>query len=279
MPETVVKTAKTVELALKAALEELGVPEDRIKYEILEHPSRGLFGILGGKPARVRVSLKEEAPVGLELDRERDEIRDERYAGIAPSHAEAEFRGTGPLGYANEKAESVAQTVAPEGRKEIPAEVKREALQRARTFLEEVFQAMGIQAEMQEKELDAGYGIGLSGKHLGIIIGKHGQTLDALQYLTNLAANRDSYDYRVRIVLDVENYRGRREETLQKLAKRMADRAVRIRQDVKLEPMNRHERKIIHMALQDNRRVTTYSSGEEPYRSLVISPVHRKNKK
>ena len=116
----------------------------------------------------------------------------------------------------------------------------------------------------------------LSGESLGILIGKHGQTLDALQYLTNLAANRGGAEERIHVILDVEGYRSRREETLRRLAGHLAEKACRIHAEVRLEPMNRHERKIIHMALQDNYRVSTYSDGDEPYRCVVIAPKRRR---
>ncbi len=116
----------------------------------------------------------------------------------------------------------------------------------------------------------------LSGESLGILIGKHGQTLDALQYLTNLAANRGCEEGRIHVILDVEGYRSRREETLRRLAGHLAEKACRIHAEVRLEPMNRHERKIIHMALQDNYRVSTYSDGDEPYRCVVIAPKRRR---
>ena len=119
----------------------------------------------------------------------------------------------------------------------------------------------------------------LAGEDLGILIGKHGQTLDSLQYLTNLAANRGVSEGRVRIIIDIENYRSRREETLTRLAGHLAEKACRIGDEVHLEPMNRHERKIIHMALQDNRRVTTFSAGDEPRRYVVIAPKRRRSRK
>jgi spoIIIJ-associated protein len=119
----------------------------------------------------------------------------------------------------------------------------------------------------------------LIGDNLGILIGKHGQTLDSLQYLVNLTANRGNAENRVHIILDIEGYRARREETLMRLAGHLAEKACRIGDEVHLEPMNRHERKIIHMALQDNRRVSTYSAGDEPRRYVVIAPRRRRRRR
>jgi spoIIIJ-associated protein len=125
-----------------------------------------------------------------------------------------------------------------------------------------------VQIERVGKEDSINFNI--RGNDLGILIGKHGQTLDALQYLTNLTANRD-IDGKVRIVLDVEDYRQRRTDTLNRLAARLADSVKRRGEKVVLEPMSPNERKIIHMALQDDQRIITYSEGEEPYRKIVIA--------
>ena len=145
-------------------------------------------------------------------------------------------------------------------------------LEKAEKFLQQIFSSMHLEVSVEKVRGKEAYVLNLSGENLGILIGKHGQTLDSLQYLTNLAANHGLSEKRVHIVLDVEHYRDRREETLCRLAARLADKAVRTRQRIMLEPMNRHERKVIHVALQNNRRVTTFSSGEEPYRKVVIEP-------
>ena len=141
----------------------------------------------------------------------------------------------------------------------------------AKNFLQEVFRALKINAKMEVEELEECYQINLSGKELGVLIGRRGQALDALQYLLNLAVNRQ-IEEKIYFRLDVEGYRLRRECTLKKLAKSVADRAIKTRRDVRLEPMNRHERKIIHSVLQDNDRVETHSAGEEPYRYIIVTP-------
>ena len=147
---------------------------------------------------------------------------------------------------------------------------------RAEQFLRDIFRCMGLTVAMSARETDEGYVYDLSGESLGILIGKHGQTLDALQYLTNLAANRGVSGERLHVLLDIEGYRARREETLTRLAGHLAEKACRIGQEIHLEPMNRHERKIIHMALQDSRKVSTYSAGDEPRRYVVIVPRRRR---
>ena len=149
------------------------------------------------------------------------------------------------------------------------------SLNKAENFLQKIFQAMELTVSVERRERPHSFELNLSGHNLGILIGKHGQTLDALQYLVNLAANQGATEERVRIILDIEDYRERREETLYRLATRLAERCCRTNQRVVLEPMNRHERKIIHLALQENHRVLTYSAGDEPFRKVVIEPKHR----
>ncbi|MEG6584435.1 RNA-binding cell elongation regulator Jag/EloR [Dendrosporobacter sp. 1207_IL3150] len=200
------KIGKTIEEAVSLALAELGVSEKRVDIEVIESPSKGLFGFIGTKPAKVRVSLKKIDPVAV-----------------------------------------------------------------AKEFMQDIFSQMKLDVLIEKMTSEEGIVFNLRGKDLGILIGKHGQTLDALQYLTNLAANRDVDQDRVRIVVDVEDYRKRREETLYRLAERLADKVKRRGERVVLEPMSRHERKIIHMALQDDKRISTYSEGEEPFRKVVIA--------
>lgn len=143
-------------------------------------------------------------------------------------------------------------------------------MQVAQNFLEEIFCLMKLEIQIEKiATLDSTI-FNIRGNDLGILIGKHGQTLDALQYLTNLTANRDA-EAKVRIVLDVEDYRQRRTDTLNRLANRMADNVKRRGEKVVLEPMSSNERKIIHMALQNDQRIVTYSEGEEPYRKIVIA--------
>ena len=149
--------------------------------------------------------------------------------------------------------------------------IEEAAVEAAKEFLQKIFNAMRIEVVM-EKFINKNEGMvtfKLHGSDMGILIGKHGQTLDSLQYLTNLVANKNSAE-RIRIVIDIEDYRERRVETLNRLALRLADKVKRTGERVVLEPMNPHERKIIHVALQNDRRITTLSEGEEPYRRVVI---------
>lgn len=225
------KTGKTIDEATNAALQELGISMDRAIVEVIEEPTKGLFGFLGGKPAKVKVTVKPEVPA-------------------APKAAEA----------------PTAKAAAPKaaaGFDEQPVRVAKE-------FLHSIFANMKLKVMIEKMTQEDGVLLNLRGDDLGILIGKHGQTLDALQYLVNLAANKDA-ENRVRIVLDVEDYRKRRAETLTQLAIRLADKVKRRGERVVLEPMSPHERKIIHMALQGDNRINTYSEGEEPFRKVVIA--------
>lgn len=153
----------------------------------------------------------------------------------------------------------------------IAATVKKvEPVEKAKHFLQELLAAMHMSVCLEKMTADGHVVINFRGQDLGILIGRHGQTLDALQYLTNLVANRGAEE-RVRIILDVEDYRKRRAETLRRLALRVADRVKKGGRPVTLEPMSPQERKVIHMALQGDHRIVTYSNGEEPYRKVTIS--------
>lgn len=279
MATMIEKTGKTVEEALQAALEELKVTAEDVEVEVLESPSKGFFGF-GAKPAVIKVTLKEKIsqPVAEKVEEKISETEPEKI-----SESVAEVEEVKEVAEVAENVSEVAEVEEVEEEKksddtEKVAEKsfdKAEIIAKAKNFLTEVFAEMKIEAEIGVEETGTIVVLDLSGKNLGILIGKHGQTLDALQYLTNLAANRNDSEDKVHFILDVENYRERREETLKKLAKSVADRAFRMRQDVRLEPMNRHERRIIHTALQNNDKVETRSAGEEPYRYIIVSPKRR----
>lgn len=277
MADTLIKTGKTVEAALNAALEELGVGESDVDYDVLEQPSKGLFGILGSKPARVRVTLKEKPKNNNDIEKTvvpEEKISDDKNNDAQKSFAAEKIVQAEET--ASESHDDVATDDKTDGNKETSPQQKA-AMDKAEKFLGDVFAAMNVDAKLERREKGSVCEFGLVGEKIGILIGKHGQTLDALQYLANLAVNRGlDDDERVRIVLDAEDYRRRRDDTLKELALRLADRAWRIREDIKLEPMNRHERKVIHTTLQNSHRVSTCSSGEEPYRCVVISPKRTK---
>ncbi|CCJ34070.1 RNA-binding cell elongation regulator Jag/EloR [Caloramator australicus] len=196
---------KNVESAIENGLKELGVTRDKVDIEILDEGSKGVFGIIGAKPAKVRLTIKKD------------------YEAIAKS------------------------------------------------FLRDVLDKMGIKCEIQIKDEDDILKVNLVGPKMGALIGHRGETLDALQYLLSLVINKDSGENEFKkVLLDTQNYRKKREETLIRLANRLAYKVKRYNKSITLEPMNPYERRIIHAALQNHPDVTTYSIGEEPFRKVVI---------
>ena len=265
MAKIIEKSAKTVEDALKAALEELGVSEDEVSYEVIEEASKGLFGLLGRKPAKIRVTVKENDSNG-DSPNKIEELPTKSTEQDSSNKEENQIK---------KQKETMVKKI------DDSSNDTNARIDTAKKFLQAIFKNMNLVVKIEITKLEEGYILNLCGENLGILIGKHGQTLDALQYLVNLAANRNrNMNQRVRFIIDVENYRSRRAETLQNLAKTLADRDVRLNQDVRLEPMNRHERRVIHTALQDNDDVSTYSVGEDPNRYIIISPKkYEKEKK
>lgn len=256
-------TGRTVEAALEAAAADLGCAPASLEYTVLEQPSRGFLGLIGRKDARIRVR-----------DIDGTAVAETKAADPSADMAELETRLEEEVEETQVDAPAKAASAKAAKAKDAVSLLEQE--QRARKFLEDVFAAMKIEVELQRSETEEGILFQLEGESLGILIGKHGQTLDALQYLTNLAANRGVAGERLHVQLDIEGYRARREETLTRLAGHLAEKACRIGQEIHLEPMNRHERKIIHMALQDSRKVSTYSAGDEPRRYVVIVPRRRR---
>jgi spoIIIJ-associated protein len=204
MAYCVEKTAKTVQEAVAQALTELNTGRDKVDVEVLDEGNKGLFGIIGNKMAKIRVTVKE-------------------------------LRG--------DKVEN---------------------------FLNDVFEKMGVAADMEVTEDEDSISVKIKGKDIGIIIGRRGETLDSLQYLASLVINKSEEEYK-RVIIDIENYRQKREETLIRLASKLADRVIKYKKDITLEPMNPYERRIIHASLQNNKYVQTYSVGDEPNRKVVIT--------
>lgn len=249
-------TAKTVDEAVAKALKELNITAEEAVIEVLEEGKKGFLGMFS-KDAKVRVSTKEVVVEEAVAEPVVEEVKVEVETVV---EKEVEVK---------EEAPAVTEERAAREPKKFV--VNDEAVAKAREFLQKVFNAMKIEVVMEKfvNKNDGTVTFKLHGADMGILIGKHGQTLDSLQYLTNLVANKNSVD-RVRVIIDVEDYRDRRIETLNRLAYRLADKVKRSGERVALEPMNPHERKIIHMALQNDRRVTTLSEGDEPFRHVVI---------
>lgn len=210
MAQTIDKTGKTVQDAIAAALDELQVSLEKVEVEVLDEGTKGIFGILGNKQARIRVTVKET------------------------------------------KSDVV------------------------RNFLLSIFDKMNVSVIVECSEDAESVSAQVTGKDSGIIIGRRGETLDSLQYLTSLVVNKLSEEY-IRVTVDIENYRQKREETLVKLANKLADRVVKYRKKLTLEPMNPYERRIIHSTLQNNKQVETYSVGDDPNRKVVIGLKQSRN--
>jgi spoIIIJ-associated protein len=202
--QVIEKTARTVEDAVEQAVTELDVSREEVDVEIIDQPTKGLFGLLS-KPAKVKVKVKN-----------------------TPSR-------------------------------------------RAKAILADVLKSLDLNASINVTERDNSVTVNLEGENLGILIGRRGETLDALQYLINLSLNKNQ-EIRKKFILDIEGYRVRREDTLKKLAHKLADKANQRGRNVVLEPMNSMERRIIHTALQGRNDIATFSEGEEPYRKIIISP-------
>ena len=198
-------TGKTVEEALNHALNELKLTKDKVDVEIIDEGSKGLFNLIGAKPAKIKVTTKPDS------------------------------------------------------------------LDDAKTFLVNVLNSMNIEADIDIKEENDIIKINLSGAKMGLVIGYRGETLDSLQYLVSLVVNKNHENPYKRVVLDAENYRHKREETLIKVAQKTAYKVKKSGRPYKLEPMNPYERRVIHSALQEYTDINTYSEGEEPFRRIVIS--------
>ena len=224
-------TGKTVDDAITEACQTLSVTSDRLDYEVIEKGTNGFLGF-AAKPALIKARIKDE-------NAKKEEVKETKK---------------------DTKKESVAATASSAG------EVQNDP----KEFLSKVFDAMGMTVQIDVERTDEEINIELSGDDMGVLIGKRGQTLDSLQYLTSLVVNKGSSSY-TRVKVDTENYRVRRKETLENLAKNLAYKVKRTKRPVTLEPMNPYERRVIHSALQNDKYVSTHSEGEEPYRKVVIT--------
>ncbi len=273
---TVRITAKTIEAAVAEGLEKLGISREEAVVHVVEQPSSGLFGLIHKKMAVVDISapdeeIPEETPVDALKEAKAEEPAEEVKEETPVEAAKAEEKPAEEIP-AEEKAEAPAEEKKAE--REEPTfdpEEQKKVAEEAKTFLTGVFAGMHLDVTMECRMTEERIMINLLGDGLGILIGKHGQTLDALQYLTNLAAGK-SFRHHYFILLDVENYRERRQDTLEALARRLAGKVKRTGEEIRLEPMAAGERRIIHLALQDDHAVSTDSEGEAPYRYVVIRP-------
>lgn len=302
--KSTVKVAKTVDQAVSLALKELDCTKDEAIIEILEEPKSGFFGLIGSKDAVVKVSCeenieellnevvsgnfgKEEKEIVKEVKKEtpkkeekpkREKIKKE-FPKKETIKKETKKKETVKKEKINLVEERIEDEIVKDNSK-IEIIVDEELKTKTKEFLNEVVSKMGIKAFIEtfsDNETIKFNIVPENENDIGIIIGKRGETLDAIQYLVNLVANRNSKEY-VRITVDSNNYREKRIKSLESLANKMASKAKKYNRNMRLEPMNPYERRIVHSALQGVNGIYTASEGEEPYRKVVIK-VKRKNKK
>lgn len=239
---------KTVSEALRKALTALGLTEDQVDVKVVQKPEFGVFGIFGKKEAIVEVT-----PKNVEA---RPPAEEPAVLSEMPTDAEAD----------------ICEAAADRAKAEAYLDDEAEAIQTtAKQFLKDMITAMALEVAVitdYDRDSDVLH-VELAGPKMGILIGRRGQTLDAIQYLTSLAVNKTT-DHYVRVLINTEHYREKRQGTLEHLAHKMADKAVRYHKKMVLEPMNPGERRIIHATLQDSETVYTYSEGHDPYRHVVI---------
>ena len=285
-------TGKSVEEAITNACTKLGIPSDKLDYEVIDKGNSGFLGIFNSKPAKIKAREKQEETVVEQVNAE-----EPKKAIEAPVHAEKKFekkadnfkKAEPKKEFKAEPKKEFKKEYKPADNhknaevKEVPkaeeqpkaepftAEQKEVIKKDIQTFLNNMFGAMSmeVKADITFDDEENSVNVDLSGDNMGVLIGKRGQTLDSIQYLTSLVINKNSEKY-VRVKLDTENYRKRRKETLESLAKNIAYKVKRSRRPVSLEPMNPYERRIIHSALQADKFVSTRSEGEEPFRHVVV---------
>ena len=299
MEKYIITTGKSIDLAIQAALAELKLDRDAVSVEVLENAKSGFLGI-GASPAKVKVSYEvpdpkpvEPAPALSAASRKPkkqapklEKPLEMPKPPVMPAPPAQEPRKEAPKLEKPEKKERVEKPEQP--KKQAPRKEAAKAVQKAEskeyapaepgsqeerveTFLKGLLERMDSNAVPHAFRKDAEtIGVELTGDDLGVLIGRRGETLDAIQHLANYALNHDAAK-RTRVTVDAENYRGKREESLRHLARKMAAKVVKYRKNMTLEPMNAYERHVIHATLQDVPNVTTYSTGTEPNRRVVIA--------
>ncbi|MDO4482887.1 MAG: RNA-binding cell elongation regulator Jag/EloR [Clostridia bacterium] len=283
-------TAKTTEEAIALGLQELNASAADVEITVLQEGSKGLFGLFGSRPAKVRLTMKgEEKDPILDAFSVEETLKPAKQPKAEAPKQEKPKAAKKPVEKKAAEKKEKAEDNKP-AKKPLPPKAPVQPLEKPVTtpvaaeqlteetaagkaflFLKEMTRLMGVEVEIAVSlDAEGNVFVNMTGDTLGILIGRRGETLDALQYLTSLKVNRGQEGY-TRVTLDTENYRAKREDTLIRLANRMANRAVKTGRRVALEPMNPYERRIIHSALQGNELVDTHSEGEEPNRRIVIA--------
>ena len=271
-------TGKTEDEAIRRALEQLGLERDDVSVEILERAKSGFLGI-GGSPATVRVSYDdgqpEPKPEPVKPEPKSAAPKAEKKPVYCAEVLQKEVRAREKQEREAKRGERRAEPKAEKAPREpavLGEEVRDEKSEQIRTFLSGLLEHMDAKAVVKVSEVEKNrYKVILEGEKLGALIGRRGETLDAIQQLTNYSINRGGESKRARVQIDAENYREKREESLERLAQKVAGKVVKYRRNVTLEPMNAYERHVIHTALQDTQYITTFSIGTEPNRRVVVS--------
>ena len=271
-------TGKTEDEAIRRALEQLGLERDDVSVEILERAKSGFLGI-GGSPATVRVSYDdgqpEPKPEPVKPEPKSAAPKAEKKPVYCAEVLQKEVRAREKQEREAKRGERRAEPKAEKAPREpvvLGEEICDEKSEQIRTFLSGLLEHMDAKAEVKVYEAEKNrYKVILEGEKLGALIGRRGETLDAIQQLTNYSINRGGESKRARVQIDAENYREKREESLERLAQKVAGKVVKYRRNVTLEPMNAYERHVIHTALQDTQYITTFSIGTEPNRRVVVS--------
>ena len=267
-------TGKTEDEAIHRALEQLGLERDDVSVEILERAKSGFLGI-GGSPATVRVSYDDGQPEPVKPEPKSAAPKAEKKPVYCAEVLQKEVRAREKQEREAKRGERRAEPKAEKAPHEpavLGEEIRDEKSEQIRTFLSGLLEHMDAKAEVKVYEVEKNrYKVILEGEKLGALIGRRGETLDAIQQLTNYSINRGGESKRARVQIDAENYREKREESLERLAQKVAGKVVKYRRNVTLEPMNAYERHVIHTALQDTQYITTFSIGTEPNRRVVVS--------
>ena len=267
-------TGKTEDEAIRRALEQLGLERDDVSVEILERAKSGFLGI-GGSPATVRVSYDDGQPEPVKPEPKSAAPKAEKKPVYCAEVLQKEVRAREKQEREVKRGERRAEPKAEKAPREpvvLGEEIRDEKSEQIRTFLSGLLEHMDATAEVKVYEVEKNrYKVILEGEKLGALIGRRGETLDAIQQLTNYSINRGGESKRARVQIDAENYREKREESLERLAQKVAGKVVKYRRNVTLEPMNAYERHVIHTALQDTQYITTFSIGTEPNRRVVVS--------
>ena len=267
-------TGKTEDEAIRRALEQLGLERDDVSVEILERAKSGFLGI-GGSPATVRVSYDDGQPEPVKPEPKSAAPKAEKKPVYCAEVLQKEVRAREKQEREAKRGERRAEPKAEKAPHEpavLGEEIRDEKSEQIRTFLSGLLEHMDAKAEVKVYEVEKNrYKVILEGEKLGALIGRRGETLDAIQQLTNYSITRGGESKRARVQIDAENYREKREESLERLAQKVAGKVVKYRRNVTLEPMNAYERHVIHTALQDTQYITTFSIGTEPNRRVVVS--------